>query len=79
MKLNFMVIRLLNRKFAAAADSGDEVTGWMNIDEDIKKRNGKDASILHPDINNEQTNGKLDNNSAVIQVLSTKEEVMAKE
>ena len=49
MKQNFMVVYLRSRKFAAAVESGEDVSEWVEKDEEEEVRkmiNGKDSTIL---------------------------------
>lgn len=46
MKDNFMIVRLRSKRFVAAVDRGDDVSGWPDDDDWAPQTEGKDSSIL---------------------------------
>jgi E1A/CREB-binding protein len=49
MKENFIIVRLRNKRFVAAVDRGDDVSGWP--DDDEFEPPGKDSSVLNRNTN----------------------------
>lgn len=48
MKENFMIVRLRSKRFVAAVERGDDVSGWPDDgdEESISETGGKDSSVL---------------------------------
>jgi E1A/CREB-binding protein len=68
MKENFIVVRLRSKQFVAAVDRGDDVSKWTEDDEDIRKIEGKDSSVLLPP-KSDKANDPKTNETALSRVL----------
>jgi E1A/CREB-binding protein len=46
MKENLMIVRLRSKRFAAAVERGDDLSGWPDDEDSIPQIKGKDSSVL---------------------------------